>query len=156
MRAEPGCLFCGIVCGRVPAHVVWADDETVAFLDAAPAALGHTLVVPRPHVSDLWEAEPDQLAAVMRAAHAVAGLLRDRLRPDGLTVRQNNGAASGQRVAHLHLHLVPRWHGDGTIGWPWPPPADVDLPGVLAALRDHRDSAPENGRGPATGSAAGP
>ena len=64
----------------------------------------------------------------------VAALLRRRLAPDGLTLRQNTGAASGQQVPHLHLHLVPRWHGDGTIGWPWPPPADPDLPGLLARL----------------------
>ncbi len=65
----------------------------------------------------------------------MAALLRARLAPDGLTLRQNNGAASGQKVDHLHLHLVPRWHGDGSIGWPWPPPEDLDLDEVLAALR---------------------
>ena len=99
-----------------------------------PAARGHVLVVPRAHATDLWEVDPDSAAGVMRTAHAVAALLRDRLHPDGLTLRQNNGAASGQRVDHLHVHLVPRWHGDGTVGWPWPPPQDLDLDAVLADL----------------------
>lgn len=128
------CVFCRVVAGTLPAHVVHADAATVAFLDSTPAARGHTLVVPRAHVSDVWEADPEALADVMRTAHAVAARLRERLGPDGLTLRQNNGAASGQRVAHLHLHLVPRWHGDGTVGWPWPPPTDLDLPEVLAQL----------------------
>ena len=103
--------------------------------------LGHTLVVPRLHVEDLWDGTPDAAAVVMTTAHEVAALLRRRLAPDGLTLRQNTGAASGQQVPHLHLHLVPRWHGDGTIGWPWPPPTDPDLPGLLARLLD---AAPED------------
>lgn len=132
------CVFCRVVAGTAPAHVVAADDDCVAFLDSRPAARGHTLVVPRAHVEDLWSAGPERAAAVMRTAAGVAGLLRDRLRPDGLTLRQNTGAASGQHVFHLHVHLVPRWHGDGTIGWPWPPPDDVDLEAVLAALVEPR------------------
>ena len=96
---------------------------------------GHPLVVPRVHAEDLWDADEPSAIAVMRTAHRAAALLRERLQPDGLTLRQNNGEASGQRVAHLHLHLVPRWRGDGTVGWPWPPPQDVDLAAVLAELR---------------------
>lgn len=130
-----GCLFCAVVRHELPAYVVLEDELSVAFLDTAPAARGHTLVVPRTHAEDLWDVDEQTAGAVMATAHRVAALLRARLRPDGLTLRQNNGAASGQRVAHLHLHLVPRWHGDGTVGWPWPPPAEPDLAAVLADLR---------------------
>ena len=130
----PQCPFCQVVRGELPAYVVLADDSALAFLDRTPAARGHLLVVPREHADDLWDIDPDVAAAVMRTAHAAAALLRDRLHPDGLTLRQNNGAASGQRVDHLHLHLVPRWHGDGNVGWPWPPPEDLDLAEVLAEL----------------------
>lgn len=133
--APDECLFCRVVSGRLPAHVVLEEERALAFLDTSPAARGHTLVVPRDHAEHLWDAEPASAAAVMATAQRVSVLLRERLRPDGLTVRQNNGEASGQRVPHLHLHLVPRWHGDGTVGWPWPPPEDVDLGEVLAALR---------------------
>ena len=123
-----------MVAGEVPAHVVHADEHCVAFLDARPAARGHTLVVPRTHVSDLWTADPDVAAALGRTCATVAALIRDRLRPDGLTMRQNTGAASGQHVFHLHVHLVPRWHGDGTVGWPWPPPDEHDPDEVLRLL----------------------
>ncbi len=128
------CLFCRVVRGELPSYVVLEDELTVAFLDRRPAAQGHTLVVPRAHLEHLWDADAASAAAVMRTAHAAAALLRERLRPDGLTLRQNTGEASGQQVPHLHLHLVPRWHGDGTVGWPWPPPAEVDLPALLAQL----------------------
>ncbi len=130
-----GCAFCGIVAGTQPALVVHEDAAAVAFLALQPAARGHTLVVPRRHVEHLWDAGGDTAADVMRAAHEVAARLRERLEPDGLTLRQNTGQASGQTVAHLHLHLVPRWHGDGTVGWPWPPPQDLDLEQVHAQLR---------------------
>ena len=129
------CVFCRVVRGEAPSYVVHEDDATVAFLDLTPASRGHTLVVPRAHVEHLWDADADSAAAVMRAAHTVAALLRDRLRPDGLTLRQNTGQASGQVVPHLHLHLVPRWDGDGTVGWPWPPPVDPDLSALLRQLR---------------------
>lgn len=125
MTAAPGCVFCEIVAGGRPARVVYTDDVVLAFLNHRPAARGHTLVVPRRHVEHLWDAGADDVAAVARGVHAVAALLRERLQPDGLTLRQNTGEASGQEVWHLHVHLVPRWQGDGTVGWPWPPP-DAD------------------------------
>ena len=137
MVVEVECLFCRVVSGVLPSYVVHEDELSVAFLDTRPAARGHTLVVPRVHAQDLWDVDEQTAAAVMRTAHAAAAVLRARLHPDGLTVRQNNGEASGQQVPHLHLHLVPRWHGDGTVGWPWPPPQDVDLAAVLQELRPH-------------------
>jgi histidine triad (HIT) family protein len=132
--ADPSCLFCRLAAGALPAHVVFADEHCVAFLDNAPAARGHTLVVPRRHVTDLWSAEPEVAAALGATCSVVARRIRERLQPDGLTMRQNTGAASGQNVFHLHVHLVPRWHGDGTVGWPWPPPDEHDPESVLRQL----------------------
>lgn len=128
------CPFCRAVDGLAPAHIVASDDDTVTLLTNAPASAGHLLVLPRRHVTELWSASSDEAAALGRATAQMARLLRDRLAPDGVTVRQNNGAASGQRVAHLHVHLVPRWHGDGSIGWPIPPAEPPDPDEVLARL----------------------
>jgi histidine triad (HIT) family protein len=120
--SESDCIFCRVVSGEISASVIYSDAYAIAFLDHRPAARGHTLVVPRRHVTHLWDADEDDAAAIGRAVHAVAALLRERLGPDGLTMRQNTGEASGQDIFHLHVHLVPRWHGDGHIGWPSPPP----------------------------------
>jgi histidine triad (HIT) family protein len=130
----PECLFCQIAAGTAPAHIVAQDEYCVAVLDSRPAARGHTLVIPRHHVEDLWSADPETAAAVGRTCAAVARQIKLRLQPDGLTMRQNTGEASGQRVFHLHVHLVPRWHGDGNIGWPWPPPTDHDPHDVIRTL----------------------
>jgi histidine triad (HIT) family protein len=146
--AADGCVFCLVLAGEQTAHVVAADEHCVAFLDASPAAAGHTLVVPRRHVETLWDADDALVAALMLTTRQVAALLRDRLHPDGLTVRQNNGRASGQRVPHLHVHLVPRWEGDGTIGWPLPPREPVDHESVLRQLLADSD---QPARPPGTG-----
>ena len=136
MSASPvsACLFCAIASGAAHAHLVASDEHCVAVLDVSPAARGHTLVIPRAHVADLWTADPEVVAAVGRTCALVARQIKSTLQPDGLTLRQNNGEASGQSVFHLHVHLVPRWHGDGTVGWPWPPPPEHDPIDVLREL----------------------
>jgi histidine triad (HIT) family protein len=129
------CVFCEIVQDLTPADLVVENDLTVAVLDTRPAAAGHTLVMPRAHIENIWDLDVDTAGALMVTVCSVAQLLRERLQPDGLTVRQNNGAASGQRILHLHIHLVPRWHGDGHIGWPMAQPEPIDNASVLRALR---------------------
>jgi histidine triad (HIT) family protein len=128
------CVFCRIAAREVPAYVVAEDEHALAFLDLRMAARGHSLVIPKRHVEHLWDSDVETAAAVMRLAHQVAGLIHERLRPDGLTLRQNTGEASGQVVPHLHVHLVPRWHGDGHIGWPTRPEVDYDPLEVLTLL----------------------
>jgi histidine triad (HIT) family protein len=113
------CPFCAIVRGEASAWLVDEDEATMAFLDLGQATAGHTLVVPRRHASDLGGLSEDEAAAVMRSVHRVAARLRDTLRPDGLTVVQSNGAAAGQEVLHFHVHVVPRYRGDGLVA-PWP------------------------------------
>lgn len=105
------CAFCAIVRGEAAAEVVFEDEETVAFLDHKPLLPGHVLVVPRAHVATL-AVLPDELVApffgtVRRMARAVeAGMAAE-----GSFVAINNTIS--QSVPHLHVHVVPRWKGDG-------------------------------------------
>jgi histidine triad (HIT) family protein len=112
------CTFCSIVAGDTPAWRVHEDEATVAFLDIGAATAGHTLVVPRRHAADIWELTEDDAAMVMRSVHHVAARLRRALEPAGLNVTQSSGAAAGQEVFHFHVHLVPRYEGDG-LPLPW-------------------------------------
>lgn len=107
------CLFCRIVAGEIPAHRVYEDATTLAFLDIMPLGRGHTLVIPKEHAADIYNISAPLLAGTMATAQAVARMLRAKLEPDGMNVFQNNGAAAGQEIFHFHLHLVPRWSGDG-------------------------------------------
>lgn len=112
------CIFCAIAAKRAPAEILFEDDETVAFLDINPAAPGHTLIIPRRHYRNLFDLDPEAGAAVMRSAVRVAQALREALAPDGMNLVQANERAAFQSVFHFHVHLVPRWLGDG-IASPW-------------------------------------
>lgn len=107
------CLFCRIVAGEVPAHLVHEDAGAVAFLDAFPAARPHVLVVPRAHAPTLLELEDDAIGALFRTVKVVQRKVDAAFRPLGYNVGWNHGQAAGQHVFHLHVHLLPRYAGGG-------------------------------------------
>jgi histidine triad (HIT) family protein len=113
-----GCLFCAIVAGEAPAHVVLDEPELVGFLDVRPVFKGHVLLVPRVHVVTL----PDLPAALrdpfLEAGQRLATVMTDTLEAQGSFVAMNNTVS--QSVPHLHLHVVPRTKGDGLRGFFWP------------------------------------
>ena len=113
------CIFCEIAAGRVPSYTTYADDVAVAFLDLAPITPGHTLVIPRHHVADvLADGADSAISEVGPALHAVSKRLVEAFSADGISVFQSNGAAAGQEVFHLHLHVVPRYDGDSApVHW---------------------------------------
>jgi histidine triad (HIT) family protein len=113
-----GCIFCSIVAGVEPVHVIAESERALAFLDINPATEGHTLVIPRTHAADIWDLDPEDGRAAWSLGQEVAALLRERLAPDGMTLFQANGRAGWQHVFHFHLHVVPRWQGDPLKG-PW-------------------------------------
>jgi histidine triad (HIT) family protein len=128
------CIFCGIVTGDVPAQIIHRDEHTVAFMDISPATRGHCLVIPTEHAADIWELSAEQAQRVMTTAHHLAGVLRERLQPDGLNLLQANGAVAFQSVFHSHLHLIPRY-ADDAIRLPWDPtPGDMDEIAATAAV----------------------
>ena len=112
------CVFCAIAAGDLAAHVVHADDDFVAFLDARPVFKGHTLLVPRAHVVTLPDL-PDALRDPFLAhAQRLATAMVIGLGAQGSFVAMNNTVS--QSVPHLHCHVVPRTKGDGLRGFFWP------------------------------------
>jgi len=110
---NPDCLFCKIAAKTFPAKIVYEDDHAMAFLDIVPRTEGHAMVIPRYHAPTLAALPDDEVAPLFAAVKKTAALLMDGLHPDGITIGINQGRASGQEVDHLHVHLMPRWHGDG-------------------------------------------
>ncbi len=107
------CPFCRIAQGELSAHLVYEDDQVLAFLDAVPMAPGHTLVVPKAHVERFTELSPDQAGRLFVVAVKVGKALQEVLGAAGLTVGVNDGRVAGQGVPHVHLHVIPRFPGDG-------------------------------------------
>jgi histidine triad (HIT) family protein len=127
------CLFCKIVASEIPAHKLFEDERTLAFLDIFPGTEGHSLVIPKAHAGDLHEIAPEDLAAVMATAQRVGKVLERALGTQGLNLHQSNGEAAGQVIFHFHMHLLPRRAGDG-LRSPWLP-AEGE-PAKLAALAE--------------------
>ena len=106
------CIFCKIVAKEIPNYTVYEDDAVLAFLDIFPHAVGHTVVIPKIHVSTLPELAEDQFGPLLVAVKKVQEKLSDKLNPEGFTVGWNHGEAGGQAVPHLHIHVLPRWNND--------------------------------------------
>ncbi|GAA1650790.1 MULTISPECIES: HIT family protein [Nocardia] len=107
------CVFCRIVAGEAPATKVYEDDTLCAFLDIRPIARGHMLVVPKQHAAELEDLDAELGAYVFRAGHRLAlAVRRSTLAADGANLLLNDGTAAFQTVAHVHLHVIPRKHGD--------------------------------------------
>ena len=102
------CVFCAIAAGEIPSFKVYEDDLVLACLDINPFTKGHTLVIPKEHSANLLETDEATLAAVIARVRKVAAHLKEALPCDGFNILQNNGAAAGQTVMHLHFHIVPR------------------------------------------------
>ena len=137
--SRPACVFCDIVDGSVDAHVVFADDEVVAFLDRSPLMHGHTLVVPRDHVITLADLDVERVGPFWRRVQHISRQLPLVLGAEGTFVANNNVVS--QSVAHLHVHVVPRRRGDGLRGFFWPRTkyADGQAEAFAARLRDGFD-----------------
>jgi histidine triad (HIT) family protein len=129
------CVFCRIAAGRERSWTVYESADAIAILDRSPAAPGHTLVMPRRHASDIWDIRRQDAGRLMEAVHDVAALLEERLRPDGMTLFQANRPAGWQTVFHIHVHLVPRHHGDPlTVSWKPRAAAEAALNEVRARI----------------------
>ncbi|MFJ2301034.1 HIT family protein [Oerskovia paurometabola] len=140
MQANPDCPFCEIVARDDPdAREVYRDERSVAFFPTEPAVLGHTLVIPRAHIPDLWSLDEETVQHLSVVTLQIARAVRAALRPDGLNVIQSNGTAASQSVVHLHVHVVPRWNND-RIGRIWPPESNYSEEAKDEAWGDLRDA----------------
>ncbi|MGH8975714.1 MAG: HIT family protein [Acidimicrobiia bacterium] len=112
------CRFCAIEGGTEPAHVVFEDEVTLAFLDHRPVFPGHTLLIPRRHIETLPELPDELLGPIFGGARRIAAAMEGGFGAHGTFVALNNRIS--QSVPHLHVHLVPRHRKDGLRGFFWP------------------------------------
>jgi histidine triad (HIT) family protein len=110
--ADDDCIFCAIIRGDLPSTKVDEDDRTYAFMDIHPWTRGHALVIPKKHTPNLYEIEPDELAAVASAAKRLALRMRDALECDGINLLNSTNRAAWQTVFHFHMHVIPRYDDD--------------------------------------------
>jgi len=108
------CTFCDILAGKLPSSILFRDDVCCAFMDIQPVNPGHVLVIPTRHASSLAELDEESGARMFRTAQRIArAVKRSGIKCEGINLFLADGAVAGQEVFHVHLHVVPRYAGDG-------------------------------------------
>ena len=107
------CIFCKIIKGEIPSYKVYEDEVVYAFLDISQTTPGHTLVVPKKHVKDIFEYDADLAAAVFARIPKIArAITASDPAIEGMNILNNNGEVAYQSVFHSHFHLIPRYQDD--------------------------------------------
>jgi histidine triad (HIT) family protein len=122
-------VFAKILRGELPSHKIYEDADTFALMDIMPRGDGHCLVIPKKPSRNIFDADPESLAAVMRTTQKLARAVMKAFSADGVTVQQFNEPAGGQVVFHLHVHILPRFEGVALK----PHTGQMEKPDVLAA-----------------------
>lgn len=113
------CIFCKIAKGEIHSATVYEDSHFTVILDVNPATKGHCLIIPKEHFDNIYDLDGETDGKLFALATCIARAMRDALKCDGLNLVQNNGEIAGQTVNHFHLHLIPRYEGDGlNLNWP--------------------------------------
>lgn len=107
------CIFCKISDGTLPSCKVYEDDYFLAFMDIAPIALGHTLVVPKKHYRNVLDTPEDVASRFYPVITKVAKAVKKAYNANGINIMQFNETAAGQEVFHSHVHIIPRYDNDG-------------------------------------------
>jgi histidine triad (HIT) family protein len=117
--SDPGCIFCKIVRGEIPASKIFETADATAFLDINPVNRGHILVVPKAHATSLAELSDECSAHIGMLLPRLCRAVRTATQADGFNVVVNGGKVAGQTIDHCHFHVIPRFDGD-PVNWPWP------------------------------------
>jgi histidine triad (HIT) family protein len=104
-------VFARILRGEIPAHKVFEDEHTLAFMDVMPQADGHALVIPKAEAENLFDLPAPALSATILTTQRVARAVQKAFASPGILIAQLNGSAAGQSVFHLHFHVLPRHEG---------------------------------------------
>lgn len=107
------CIFCKIANGEIPSSTIYEDEKYRVILDLGPATKGHCLILPKAHYRNLFDLDEAACGEVYTLAKKIACGAKKALNCDGLNIVQNNEEVAGQSVFHFHMHIIPRYYGDG-------------------------------------------
>lgn len=106
------CVFCKIVNNEIPSYKIYEDESFMAFFDISQATLGHTLVIPKKHFSDMLNSDDETNKQILEVVVKVTNKLKAKLHLDDFNVMTNIGKRAGQTVSHFHIHIIPRYDQD--------------------------------------------
>lgn len=111
------CIFCKIIAKQVPADIIYEDDHVISFLDIKGLNPGHSLVIPKNHHENIYAFDADTAHQVFTVVPVIARAIKQAVAADGINIGMNNEIAAGQAVFHAHIHVIPRYTGDGYQLW---------------------------------------
>jgi histidine triad (HIT) family protein len=109
------CIFCDILDGTRDGHLVYEDNDHIAFLDKYPIDDGHTLVIPRKHHEKITDMDPNDVGKIFSLIPKIAKAVLAGAGADAFSLAQNNGKAAKQIIPHVHIHIIPRYNNKGTV-----------------------------------------
>lgn len=128
-------IFDKIIRREIPAEIIYEDDDTLAFLDIAPNNPGNTLVIPKEPSRNLFDISPTSWGNVMETVRMLASKIREAVGADGINLMMNNEPVAGQMVFYTHVHIIPRFQGDGYEHWGSTPYAEGEAETVAQKIR---------------------
>jgi histidine triad (HIT) family protein len=130
------CIFCKIVQKEIPARIIAEDDDFIAFLDIAPATMGHTLIIPKKHSENILGVPAEEGSELLAFTQRIAVAVDKATHNEGFNLVVNTGKSAGQAVFHTHVHIVPRRTGDGLMLWAERAPVhDAELASVAERIK---------------------
>ncbi len=111
-------VFNKIIRRKIPAYIIYEDENTIAFFDEKPVCEGHTLVVPKRKYDNIFDIPQKELCAVIISVKKVAEILRIKMGATGVNILHASGSSAQQSINHLHFHVIPRKENDGLDMWP--------------------------------------
>jgi len=128
-------IFSKILRREIPAEIVYEDEKVLAFLDISPNNPGHTLVIPKKPTRNLLTIDAESWANVMETVRMLAPKIKDAVGAEGINIMMNNEPVAGQIVFHAHVHIIPRFSGDGYTHWPGGEYAEGEMQKVAEKIR---------------------
>ena len=120
------CIFCDIINNKIPSWIVYQDKEVICFLPKSPEAYGHTIIAPKQHITNIFNAPEFVLENMIVVSQKLAIHYKSLISSTGLNLLHASGVSAQQSVLHLHIHLIPRFNNDGLNAWPEFPPVLFD------------------------------
>lgn len=125
------CIFCKIVSGEIGSATIYENEELKVMLDRFPSNPGHVLILPKKHITNIFDLDPELGGRLFKMAVQISSVLKKSLGVTNMNLLQNNGSIAGQTVEHFHLHLIPRYENDGVnLSWKPTEPSDKEIENI--------------------------
>ena len=109
------CIFCDVINGKLPSHMIYDDDDCLAILDKYPIDNGHSLIITRQHYEKITDMSIDDVSRLFSKVPKIINAIIKATGADAFSIAQNNGKSAKQIIPHVHIHLIPRYNATGTL-----------------------------------------